>query len=420
MPARKSTKTRINVLMMGAAPKDAEALRLGKQASLLKEELRSLRAPSFDLRIEPAWAVSPRKIQAEILNEQPKVLQFSGHGEPGRLFFESEDGTSASVEGDVVAQFLEGKSFLECVLLSACFSNVIAPFFAKHVNYVIACEGEVDDEASLEFTVAFYRSLAHQGDYELAFKEAVNHLKMIPELKDEAPKFMRIANGSKASEPSERPMAQRPANEVSAPDDTQPKRRSRATHGGAAKPKPELQPEQAHIASMHMTRDLNGHSVEFVWVAAGTYPCPDQHIERQVASGFWIMMQPTSLNDLVGEEAAHSLLIENLVVSGMVRPAPLRGYLLASEREWDKAWADGAIIPASGYEPLRTKWSPMRGDDQDAVLDEKIVRKSVNGASVARRYLHPNVLANKLPIRLVTREPRPHEISSQKQYRKPE
>ncbi len=414
MPARKSTKTRIKVLMMGAAPKDAEALRLGKQASRLKEELRSLRAPSFDLRIEPAWAVSPRQILTEILNEQPKVLHFNGHGEPGRLFFESEDGTSASVEGDVVAQFLDGKSFLDCVLLSACFSNVIAPLFAKHVNYVIACEGEVDDEASLEFTVAFYVSLAHLGDYERAFNDAVNQVKAIPELKDEAPKFMRIADGSKASEPSERLTMQPRPKKVSTPDNTQPKRRSKATNGRAAKPKPESQPKQAHTTSMHMTRELNGHAIEFVWVEAGTYPCPDQHIECQVASGFWIMMQPASLHDLVGEEAARSLLIENLVVSGMVRPAPLRGYLLASEREWDKAWADGAIIQANGYEPLRTKWSPMRGDEQDAVLDEKIVRKSANGASVARRYLHPNVLANKLPIRLVTREPRPHEISSQK------
>lgn len=167
----------LKVLILSAAPKDASPLRLDEEARDLKEKLRAVENRKVVITVANEWAVRIDQIQDALFNEKPEILHFSGHGDTGMLFFEDRLGNAAPVDAKSIADLVSLHSdTIECVVLSACFSEDVAKAIRAHVKCVIGCDDSIADDAAIAFSRAFYRALANGQDYERAFRFAHNEI----------------------------------------------------------------------------------------------------------------------------------------------------------------------------------------------------------------------------------------------------
>ena len=143
--------------------------RVDKEAALLKDQLRQVDSPKRPLDVVQCFAVRPDQIQMELLNNEPVILHFSGHGGPGKLCFEDRDGNPVLVDGSLISEIVQAYDGLECIVLNACFSMDVAKACARHLKAVIGCDDSIGDRAAANFTRGFYQAVAHGRDYEAAF-----------------------------------------------------------------------------------------------------------------------------------------------------------------------------------------------------------------------------------------------------------
>ena len=159
------------ILILSANPKGTTPLRLDEEVREIKEGLkRAKRREQFV--IESAEAVRYRDIRRAILDFEPQILHFSGHGtgEEG-LVFEDETGQEKLVDAEALAELFELFSDqLECVVLNACYSEVQAREIAQDIPYVIGMNKAIGDKAAIEFAVGFYDALGAGRDYVFAHK----------------------------------------------------------------------------------------------------------------------------------------------------------------------------------------------------------------------------------------------------------
>lgn len=170
---------RETVLVLNATPDDQGRLRADKEAALLDRQLEQVANRDRDLHVVQKFAVRLQDIQKELLNNRPKILHFSGHGDEGVLLFEKDDGTTAELDGEVLADILEAYGELECLVLHACYTEKVARACAKHVRVVVGSTDSINDETAPRFTYAFYQGLANGRPYENAFKMGRNEVKTI-------------------------------------------------------------------------------------------------------------------------------------------------------------------------------------------------------------------------------------------------
>jgi hypothetical protein len=159
------------VLFLAANPKGTPHLRLDQELRDIAEALeRCKKRDQFTL--EQRLAVRPRDIQRAMLNFEPNIVHFSGHGagEEG-LVFEDETGKSKLVSGDALAGLFKlFANQIECVVLNGCYSEVQAKAIAQHINYVIGMSKAIDYRAAIEFAVGFYNALGAGESIEFAYQ----------------------------------------------------------------------------------------------------------------------------------------------------------------------------------------------------------------------------------------------------------
>ncbi len=166
-----SSSHRQSILFLAANPKDTTRLRLDQELRDIGEGLR--RAQKRDeFQLEQRLAVRPRDIQRAMLDVNPQIIHFSGHGTGDEgLVFEDEIGNAKLVEGEALAGLF--KLFadqIRCVLLNGCYSEVQAKAIAQHVNYVIGMSQAIGDQAAVEFAVGFYDALGAGRPIEFAYE----------------------------------------------------------------------------------------------------------------------------------------------------------------------------------------------------------------------------------------------------------
>jgi hypothetical protein len=170
---------RETVLVLNATPDDQGRLRADKEGALLERQLEMVKNRERDLHVVQKFAVRLQDIQKELLNNRPKILHFSGHGDEGVLIFENDDVTTAELNGDVLAEILEVYGKLECLVLHACYTENVARACAKHVPVVVGSTDSINDETAPKFTYAFYQALANGRLYVNAFKAGQVEVKTV-------------------------------------------------------------------------------------------------------------------------------------------------------------------------------------------------------------------------------------------------
>ncbi len=172
------------ILILSANPNNTSRLRLDEEIREIKQGLQ-LATKRDKFVIESAEAVRYRDIHRSILNFEPQIVHFSGHGagEPG-LVFEDNAGKQKLVDAEALAGLFElFADQVECVLLNACYSEIQAQAIAQHLDYVIGMSHEIGDQAAIEFAVGFYDALGAGRTVEFAYQLGCNAILMagIPE-----------------------------------------------------------------------------------------------------------------------------------------------------------------------------------------------------------------------------------------------
>jgi CHAT domain len=200
----RSVKT---ILVLAANPQGTDPLRLGEEVREIQIGLdRSQYRHRFC--IEQRWAVTPKDVRRALLDCQPQIVHFSGHGvgvetssdphlsarkftvesadaiAPEGLMFENESGQSQLVSSEAISNlFSLFADRLECVLLNACYSATQAEAISEHIPYVIGMNRAIGDRAAIEFAIGFYDALLAGRTVEFAYKLGCSAIQMagIPE-----------------------------------------------------------------------------------------------------------------------------------------------------------------------------------------------------------------------------------------------
>ncbi|MCP4695925.1 MAG: CHASE2 domain-containing protein [Gammaproteobacteria bacterium] len=172
------------ILFLAANPVNTGRLRLDGEISKIDEGLR--RAKQRDVfRLEKRGAVQPNDVGRALLDIEPNIVHFSGHGEgEAGIVLEDATGQSKLVDDEALAGLFElFAGSVECVVLNACYSEAQARAIARHIPWVIGMSAAISDTAALEFAVAFYDALGAGKPFEFAYKYACQSIRMagIPE-----------------------------------------------------------------------------------------------------------------------------------------------------------------------------------------------------------------------------------------------
>ncbi|OKH41823.1 hypothetical protein NIES2101_33695 [Calothrix sp. HK-06] len=159
------------ILILAANPKGTTPLRLDEEVREIDAGLeRAKQRQQFVLKQK--WAVRPRDIQRAMLDFNPTIVHFSGHGVDSEgLVFEDETGSAKLVDGEALAGLFDlFANQVECVVLNGCYSQVQAEAISQHINYVIGMKKAIGDTAAIEFAVGFYDALGAGKPVEFAYK----------------------------------------------------------------------------------------------------------------------------------------------------------------------------------------------------------------------------------------------------------
>lgn len=167
------------ILFLAANPKDTGRRRLDQELRDIENGLqRAQKRDRFDLK--QRMAVRPRDIQRAMLDENPQIVQFSGHGEgEAGLVLENDSGYAQRVSGEALANlFALFAEQVQCVVLNGCYSEVQARAIAQHIPFVIGMNKALGDESAIIFSVGFYDALGAGRDIEFAYKLGCNAVQM--------------------------------------------------------------------------------------------------------------------------------------------------------------------------------------------------------------------------------------------------
>jgi len=162
------------ILILAANPRSTPRLRLDKEIREIEEGLqRSKNRSRF--KIETKLAVRYIDLRRALLDHEPQIVHFCGHGKRDGLFLENENGLAVLISTQVLSSLFElCASHVECVILNACYSASQARAIGKHIDYVIGMRQEIKDDDAVAFSVGFYDALGAGRPVEDAFRFGCN------------------------------------------------------------------------------------------------------------------------------------------------------------------------------------------------------------------------------------------------------
>ncbi|MEB3220434.1 MAG: CHAT domain-containing protein, partial [Nostocales cyanobacterium 94392] len=163
--------SRKTILVLASSPTNEARLRLDKELREIDEGLRrSQHREKFTL--QPKFAVRPDDLRRALLDFNPQIVHFCGHGSgENGLILENDAGLAQLVPTQALANLFKrfATRGLECVLLNACYSEIQANAIAEHIDYVVGMNSAIGDEAAIKFAVGFYDELGAGWSFEDAY-----------------------------------------------------------------------------------------------------------------------------------------------------------------------------------------------------------------------------------------------------------
>ncbi|MBD2495395.1 AAA-like domain-containing protein [Nostoc sp. FACHB-280] len=170
-PQNNFKKMKKKILIVSANPKNTDRLRLDEEVREIQAGLeRSKNRDEFE--IIPKFAVRPQDLRRALLDYEPEIVHFSGHGASTQgLVLENDAGQAQLITTEALSRlFRLFQNKVECVLMNACYSEVQAQAIHQHIDYVVGMNQEIGDEAAIDFAVGFYDALGADKSYEDAYE----------------------------------------------------------------------------------------------------------------------------------------------------------------------------------------------------------------------------------------------------------
>ncbi|MGB3297270.1 MAG: AAA-like domain-containing protein [Phormidesmis sp.] len=159
------------ILFLAANPKATSRLSLDEEAKKIRQGLeRSRGREGFE--IITRWAVDADELRRSLLDIEPHIVHFSGHGiGAGGLALHAAEGKAKLADSEALANlFSLFAEQIECVLLNACYSEEQAKAIYQHVNCVIGMSQAVGDRTAIKFSEGFYDALGAGKTYDIAYR----------------------------------------------------------------------------------------------------------------------------------------------------------------------------------------------------------------------------------------------------------
>lgn len=160
----------IKILFVTADPSDLSRLRLSKELRAAEESIKlSRNRGRFEVKHAPA--TRHHDFIRALIDFEPDIVHFSGHGSDGAIWLENESGESspaAARDLDRIFEQLRGK--ISCVVLNSCYSRTPAAAILPHVRHVISTRKPISDDMATGFSRGFYSSVASGRDVAGAFQ----------------------------------------------------------------------------------------------------------------------------------------------------------------------------------------------------------------------------------------------------------
>ena len=148
------------ILLLSANPTDTSKLRLDKELREIQAGFERARYRE-EFEIISKLAVQTEDLYRALLDHNPQIVHFSGHGEGEQgLVLEDGSGQMQLVSAESLARLFKlFQDKIECVVLNACYSEVQAEAIHQYIDYVIGMNQAIGDEAAIKFAKGFYDAL---------------------------------------------------------------------------------------------------------------------------------------------------------------------------------------------------------------------------------------------------------------------
>lgn len=179
------------ILFLGSNPINATRLRSDKELSEIQAGLR-MSQNRDSITLTHRLAVTPTTLQQAILDENPTIIHFSGHGTTKGIILEDESGNHQLVtERSLENLFSLFSDTIKCVVLNSCYSKSQAEAISKHIPYVIGMNTTIPDKTSIAFSIGFYKALGAGKSIDFAYKLGVNNIQLEGMEGDNTPEILK-------------------------------------------------------------------------------------------------------------------------------------------------------------------------------------------------------------------------------------
>ncbi|MBO3460735.1 CHAT domain-containing protein [Aetokthonos hydrillicola Thurmond2011] len=209
------------VLILSANPKNTNQLRLDEEVREIELALERSRSRE-EFQIITKWAVRINDLRRALLDFEPQIVHFSGHGigtantrlnnhqeqrsqretvgldsAPSGIILEDDFGQEQLVETKAIKELFElFKDSTDCILLNACYSETQAEAIYQHIDCVIGMNRAIPDGTAVKFSVGFYDAIGAGRNYADAFKFGCNNINL-NNIPDDLIPVIKVRNFSK-------------------------------------------------------------------------------------------------------------------------------------------------------------------------------------------------------------------------------
>lgn len=167
--------TLTQILILAANPQNTDRLRLDEEVREIQAALEDSRNRD-EFEVITRWAVRVDDLQKVLLDHNPDIVHFSGHGSgENGLILEDDTGQARLVSTSALAKlFALFQDTIECVCLNACYSEVQAEAIRASIPYVVGMNQPIGDKAAIKFAKGFYRAIGANRSIEEAYEFGCN------------------------------------------------------------------------------------------------------------------------------------------------------------------------------------------------------------------------------------------------------
>jgi hypothetical protein len=195
-----------SILFLASIPKNKLPLRILAEFTVIQIVLEQGIARDF-YQCFSNFSVTKFDILKYVNRAKPHILHFALHGNKSKGLYLIDDNETNNESILTIEDFqyiflnIAKKIKIKGVIISACNSYSFGKSIVEHVDYVIAMDDFIDDEAAITFSKTFYATIFDEVDYDV--ENAVNiartavHLKKFKDTDgndvfyDKVPKLIR-------------------------------------------------------------------------------------------------------------------------------------------------------------------------------------------------------------------------------------